>query len=73
MRGADPNFRAERGGTPLYWAVKSGRVDVVRLLVSAGADPRIPDRYGRNAGQMATGSAKLLEALQGRKAKENSR
>jgi len=54
--GADPNFRAERGGTPLYWAVRKGHVDVVRMLVEAGADPRIPDRYGRNALQAGRGT-----------------
>ena len=57
--GADPNFRAERGGTPLYWASSLSQLtkaDVVRMLVEAGADPRIPDRYGRNALQAARGT-----------------
>ena len=65
-RGADPNFRAERGGTPLYWATKQKHLDVVRVLIAAGADPRVPDRYGRNAAQMAAGSRALMQALTGR-------
>ena len=65
-RGADPNFRAERGGTPLYWATKQKHLAVVRALVAAGADPRIPDRYGRNAAQMAAGSRELMKALTGK-------
>ena len=65
-RGANPNFRAERGGTPLYWATKQAHLDVVRALVVAGADPRVPDRYGRSAVQMAAGSRELIQALTGK-------
>lgn len=35
------------GLTPLHWAASHGGVDVMRLLVEAGADPSAEDRGGR--------------------------
>jgi len=47
----------EEGGTPLYWAAASGRLDVVLLLLDAGADVNAPNRLGRTALHAATGPA----------------
>ena len=44
--GADPNARWSHWGadvTPLHLAVLGGHPDIVRLLLAAGADPRIRD------------------------------
>ncbi len=40
--GMDVNIRNERGGTPLWKAVDSRRVEAVRTLLELGADPEIP-------------------------------
>jgi len=37
--GADPNFRDDRGFTPLHKAALSGRDDMIPILVDAGSDP----------------------------------
>jgi hypothetical protein len=37
-RGIDINVDGD--GTPLYWAADQGRLDMVELLISLGADPR---------------------------------
>jgi ankyrin repeat protein len=55
-KGGDPNFRAARGGTAVYWAVHSADIRTIEVLVKAGGDPSIPDRYGRNALQVAARS-----------------
>lgn len=47
--GADPNARTEGGWTPLMGAVRSGRADLVKLLLDKGADV--------NAEGMNTGTA----------------
>ncbi len=37
--GADPNFRVDKGWTPLTFAAADGKVDSVRLLLARGANP----------------------------------
>jgi len=39
-RGADVSLVNAAGETPLHYAVKAGRPDIVDLLLNAGADPR---------------------------------
>lgn len=46
--GADVNFRCP-SGIPLQWAAGHGNVDIVRLLIDAGADIRNDDNALRNA------------------------
>ena len=50
LPGRDPNARDRNGETPLHWAMNYGsrlslaeRVEVVRLLIEAGADPMTPN------------------------------
>ena len=46
--GADLRARAkdEHGGTPLHWAAALGRMEMVKLLVTSGADVNAPDDHG---------------------------
>jgi ankyrin repeat protein len=47
---ADPNSRRWRGGqTPLMLAASTGRIEVVALLLKAGADPNVRADNGRSA------------------------
>lgn len=39
--GADPNARDSTGWTPLHWAVRFSRPDLIRLLLQYGADVNI--------------------------------
>lgn len=34
---------------PLQWAISQGHEDIARLLLDSGADPNIPDMFGRTA------------------------
>ncbi len=47
--GADPNGVIQGGQTPLICAVIGGYVDIVRLLVNAGANVRLKDNLGLTA------------------------
>ena len=48
--GADPNARGVTGGeTSLMWAAAGQRIDVIRLLIAAGADVNIADHDGATA------------------------
>ncbi len=42
--GARP--KDEHGGTPLHWAAALGRIEMVKQLLSAGADINAPDNHG---------------------------
>jgi len=46
--GADPNIRMKNGSTPLFFAVKYGCLNTVKLLVGSGADLTMKDRKGRS-------------------------
>lgn len=46
--GADPNLRLKNGATPIFFAVKYGCIETVKLLVEYGADLTIKDRKGRS-------------------------
>jgi len=63
---ADVNAREQRyGDTALMWAAVAGRVDVVRLLIEAGADVRAVDDEGVTALDLAraNGHTEVAAAL----------
>ena len=45
MSDADANWQGIR--TPLNSAVRNNRVEIVQLLLAAGADPSLPDKSGK--------------------------
>ena len=45
--GCDVNAQFDHGFTPLHFAVRSNRPNVVRLLLDSGADPDVKDRWAR--------------------------
>jgi ankyrin repeat protein len=45
-RGLDPNEKDGRGIGALHWAARGGSVDVIEVLVAAGADVDLRDRDG---------------------------
>lgn len=64
--GSDPNLRAtEWDQTPLHVAAYFGNIKVVRLLLSAGANPRVKDSKGRSPAALAAkgGHARIVDLL----------
>ncbi|XP_046342152.2 ankyrin repeat domain-containing protein 29-like isoform X2 [Haliotis rufescens] len=57
---ADVNCRGRVGMTPLMWAARCGRRDVVELLISEGADVSLVNEYGNSTLHCAC----LLEDLE---------
>ena len=55
--GADPNVlaQAQGGNTPLHRASRSGRIELVRLLVEHGANVEVRDNQGRTPMDVASG------------------
>ncbi len=53
--GADPNWLAEAGVTPLVLAVELGKWDIVDLLLRYGADINRRDQWGRTVLHTITG------------------
>src|SRR3990167_2712905 len=47
IRKECPDVVDDDGNTPLLWASRSGRLDIVKELLHADADPNIADRRGR--------------------------
>ena len=54
--GADLNVQDEDGNTPLHSAIASNRIELSKVLISAGADVNALDNYGatlRDCGERA--------------------
>ncbi|KAJ5200388.1 hypothetical protein N7472_005592 [Penicillium cf. griseofulvum] len=49
-RGADPNVTSDEWGTPLHLAARHGKVEIVKMLLEAGADPTVLS-VGRRIGK----------------------
>lgn len=75
-RGANINTKNDRDGkTPFHVAVSKGDVEVVRLLLSHGADVNARDKYGATSLHSAAseGTTKIAELLLANKADINAR
>ena len=63
--GVDVNAPAVDGSTALHWAVHRGAHELVDLLIDAGADVTVANRYGVRPLSLASvnGNADVIEAL----------
>ena len=64
--GVDPLAAAALGETPLMMAAKNGKEGCVRILLDAGANPRLGDRSGKSAifySLEGWGELEILDAL----------
>lgn len=52
--GANVNAIGELGNTPLHEAAGQGHIEVVRLLLAAGAVPLEPNEFGETALDIST-------------------
>ena len=64
-RGGDVNEPGVDGASALHWAVYDDRLDLVELLLKAGANPAARDRYGVTPIVLASvnGNASLIRRL----------
>jgi ankyrin repeat protein len=62
-RGADANFDASTGVSPLSWAVRTGDIDLAKALLQFGADPDKRNADGKSAVDEARDSPAMLQAL----------
>lgn len=46
ISGADPNFGDDANYSPLHAAVQEGRIAIIRLLLTSGANPNKTDNHG---------------------------
>ncbi len=61
-KGADPNaVDAKTGMTPLHRAASHGNSHLCRILLEAGANPNLKDKWGRTAFDIAQGIALRLD------------
>src|SRR6266404_9835886 len=56
VHGAKVNVIGKDGSTPLMWAAAKGEVDIIEMLMTAGADANTADANGKTA---------LLRAIEG--------
>ena len=49
QHGADVNYQDHKAKTALHRAAKAGFVEVMELLLSAGAEVNVPDKVGETA------------------------
>ena len=48
-KGADPNILTARKKTPLHYACIGAKLEIVEILIKAGADKRLQDDFGKSA------------------------
>jgi ankyrin repeat protein len=62
-RGADVNMANQDGWTPLALAVSARNTDLVRALLSKGADPNAPAGNGQRLLSLASRNADIVKLL----------
>jgi ankyrin repeat protein len=62
-----PNRITPNGNSLLHIAIRTGSLELVQLLLAAGADPHVEDSFGRSAAAFARsdGTEAMIEALGG--------
>ena len=46
-KGASPNALTDRKKTPLHYACVGGNLEIVEILIKAGADKRLQDKFDK--------------------------
>jgi hypothetical protein len=69
LRGANPNAASSSGQTALMRATMNHQCEMVRFLLTHGADPALKDSGGRTALQLGKDARSSLRAAQEGKAK----
>ena len=69
--GANPNQLSESGNPPLYMAVSLMNVDIVRVLMAAGADPSQPNTEGKSPLDLI-GEKKEMKDKMGRRSRSDN-
>jgi len=59
--GADVNARDHEGNTAIHHAASRGDTEMIRYLVSKGADPKAVNREGRTTVDMANGPVQRVQ------------
>lgn len=59
-RGADLEAKDERGRTALWYAATRGHIEIVKLLMENGANPKIMDNLGQTLPQAAQAAGQVL-------------
>jgi ankyrin repeat protein len=65
-RGANANFDAGTGFTPLTWAVRMGDSDLIDTLIQFGANPNQRNANGKTASDEARNLPEILQLLPGK-------
>lgn len=60
--GADPNLQDSDGESPLHKAARVGNMECVQLLLTAGGNPRLCNRWGQTCSQLALSLGQLSAA-----------
>lgn len=63
--GANPNAPGGFGMTPLMHAAAGREVEIVQMLLAAGADPAAVDKLGKSAADAARNRPEILDILSG--------
>lgn len=61
--GADLNAQDKKGRTPLHRATYEGRAKAAEALLAAGADPKLPNKSGKTALEIARKGAKYMKTM----------
>ena len=58
-RGANPNHKDKAKKTAIHYASRAGNLELCRLLIQQGSDPKMVDCAGKNAIETARDEGKM--------------